>query len=409
MLAELAKEHIGLILAGVCLGLGMLLSAALRRKDHRTFVLGRAPALPVRALTTHDDAWLWGTLHCEQPLRCPWFEVDCVAYTYDIEVKRTERYRDSKGKMRTRTYWASVHSHSDQVPCELDDGERILLALPEAEIKALTSLETDYETSQRRHSASVLRPGDTVSALGVLREDHSFGPLSKVPLLVTYQTREQCIKSSASAENWLFFFSLLFPCVGVAVASGLLLDARVWPDWLVPAAIGLGFLIPQWWLMTYNRLVRLRQQVLAAEKQVSIELAMRRDLVPNLVAIIKAASGHENELLQDLTSLRTTGNLTAQIEGEEVARQTASQVLVLHEQYPDLKSDALYLDLHGRLWAIEEKIAHARGFWNDTVTEWNDRVQKIPSRLVASLAGMTPRPLFAAGDEVALPPQLELP
>ena len=70
---------------------------------------------------------------------------------------------------------------------------------------------------------------------------------------------------------------------------------------------------------------------------------------------------------------------------------------------------ALYLDLHGRLWAIEEKIAHARGFWNDTVTEWNDRVQKIPSRLVASLAGMTPRPLFAAGDEVALPPQLELP
>lgn len=409
MLAELSMEQIAVIVVGIGLVLGAVLSAALRRQDHRTFVFGRAPALPIRALTTHDDAWLRGTLHCQRPLHCPWFDVDCVAYRYAIEVERTQTYKDSEGKTQTRTYWQSVHSESDVVPCELDDGERILLALPEAELEALSTLGQDYETSRRRHSASVLRVGETVSALGVYREDGSFGPLKKVPLLVTYQTREQRVASSASSENWLFFFALLLPYASVTVASALLRDAQVWQDWLVPAAIGLSVLVPQWWLLTYNRLVRLRQQVLGAEKQVSIELAMRKDLVPNLVAVIEAASQHEKELLRDLTKTRTAGDLTAQIQGEEVARQAAFQVLGLHEQYPDLKTDALYLDLHARLWAIEEKIAHARSFWNDTVTEWNDRVQQVPSRLVASLAGMAPRPLFATADDVALPPQLELP
>ena len=113
-------------------------------------------------------------------------------------------------------------------------------------------------------------------------------------------------------------------------------------------------------------------------------------------------------MLLDPTDLRSGRSLDDQVRGEEGARRAASSVLALHERYPDLKTDALYLDLHQRLWTIEEKIAHARGFYNDTVTEWNDRTQQVPSKLVAAAAGMRAKRLFETGDEVELPPRLDL-
>ncbi|MCK5942056.1 MAG: LemA family protein, partial [Planctomycetes bacterium] len=104
--------------------------------------------------------------------------------------------------------------------------------------------------------------------------------------------------------------------------------------------------------------------------------------------------------------LRANRAIEDQVRREEQARGAAHAVLVLHERYPELRTDALYRDLHERLCTIEEKVAHARGFYNDTITEWNDRVEQVPSVLVAKLAGMAPRPLFAAGEEVDLPPRL---
>ena len=395
---------VGVLATGLILG--WLFAWQLRRQDLKTFLFARAPRLPVRTLSAHDDAWLRGTVQHQQPLRCPWFDVACVAYGYEVEEEKTEHYTDSDGKRQTRKTWETVHSSSDACRFTLNDGDPIVVALPEGTCEAQASLGTDYEYSDRRHSAWALSIGETVSAFGVLRDDDSFGPLRNVPLVVTFMTRAERVASSESAEGWLFFASVFSVFAGVTGFAGLLMKADQGPDWIVPASIGVAAASLQWALLTYNRLVRLRQQVRTAEQQISIELAQRTDLVPNLVAVVEAASAHERRLLEGLTALRSQRTLEQQVRQEERAREAAHDVLVLHERYPQLTSDALYRDLHERLWTIEEKIAHARGFYNDTVTEWNGRVQKVPSNLVAGLARMSTRALFAADEQVELPPRL---
>ncbi len=409
MLAEFTSAHagVGLVLAGALVG--WIFAWRLRKQDLQTFLFARAPLLPVRSLSAHDDAWLRGTAQSDDPLSCPWFGAASVAYGYSIEEKRTERYRDSDGRTRTRTRWVTVHSRAESIDFTLkDDGDCIDVALTSGECEAQRGLGTDYEHSRRRHCAWTLPVGATVSAFGVKRDDGSFGPLRNVPLLVTFETRNQRVRRSAAAEGWLFFAAQLFLFAGVVSGAGVLWEAARWQQWLLPVGLGLAAIAPQWALLTYNRLVRLRQQVRTAEKQISIELAQRAQLVPNLIAVVKAASRHEQELLTHLTAARSGGSLDDQVRGEEGARGAARAVLALHERYPDLKADALYCDLHARLWTIEEKVAHARGFYNDTVTEWNDRVQKVPSRLIAAAAGMRSKRLFETGDEVELPPRLDL-
>ncbi|MEQ1634035.1 MAG: LemA family protein, partial [Planctomycetota bacterium] len=115
---------------------------------------------------------------------------------------------------------------------------------------------------------------------------------------------------------------------------------------------------------------------------------------------------HEHELLESLAAIRSGGSVDARVQREGSAVAATRAVLMLHERYPQLRSDALYRDLHDRLWAIEEKLAHARTCYNDAVTEWNDRLQQFPSNLVASAAGHQAAAVFAAEVDESLPPRL---
>lgn len=405
MLAASDASVVAPVVAAVGILLGWLFATLLRRQDHQTFVLARAPQLPIRALAAHDDAWLRGVVVCAQPLTCPWFEMACVAYSYRIEREVKKTRRDDKGNTVTETSWETVHSDQRAVEFELDDGERLRVALPQGRNEAMQSFGQDYETSTLRHSASALPVGATVSVLGVLRDDRTFGPLAEVPLLVTAQTRDQRVQSSARSEGWLFGLALFCPFAAVAGAAAMLLQASG-PSWLLAIAIGFGVTLPQWWLLTFNRLVRLRQQVHTAQRQIDVDLAVRFDLVPNLVAVVRGAAAHERELLERLGAIRAGKDVDANVRAEASTLAVTRQILLLHERYPNLRSDALYRDLHERLWAIEEKVAHSRSFYNRVVTEWNDRIAKFPSSLVARSRGHREAPLFAAECDETLPPRL---
>jgi LemA protein len=385
---------------------GWAFATALRRRDHTTFVYARAPQLPVRALAAHDDAWLRGVVVSDTPLRCPWFGGACVAYEYQIERQVTHVRRDSKGNVRTETSWETVHSESLAIDFDLHDGETVRVALRQGRNEALAPLGTDYEGMNRRHSASVLPVGTTVSALGVLRDDRTFGPLAEVPLVVTRKTRADRVRASARSEGWFFFFAVFFPWAGCTGAAAALLGASSGVDWLPAAGIGLLAIAPLWWLLTHNRLIRLRQQVRTAQKQAHVELAMRAELVPNLVAVVQGHAAHERELLERLAGIRVGRDLDREVREERAVAGTMRGVLLLHERYPQLRSDALYRDLHERLWAIEEKLAHARGFYNEVVTEWNDRIAQFPSSLVAGACGYREAALFAAEIAEQMPPRL---
>ncbi|MGK0204428.1 MAG: LemA protein [Planctomycetota bacterium] len=388
--------------------LGCIFQWRLRRQDDHTWVLARAPELPIRALSVGDDAWLRGKVRSDNPLSCPWFDVACVSYHYEIEKKVTSTYKDSKGKRRRRTSWQTEATEQRDLSFELDDGERILVHFDGATNEALTPLQTSYETSRRRHSASVIRVGTTISVLGVTGEKNTFGRRREVPLLLTRKKPAARVRSSHGSESWLFFFCYFAPFLAGCVA-GALLAGDAWANSPSNIAItigtGLALAVPFWTLATYNRLVRLRQQVHAGFRQVDVDLAVRSGLIPNLVAVVKAACNHEQDLLTKLARIRTTGSAEEATEAEPNAAATARQVLLLHEAYPELRTDDVYRDLHERLWAVEEKLAHSRQLYNNIVREWNDRTQSFPAVMLAKLCGYREAPPFAR-DGASVPPPL---
>jgi LemA protein len=388
--------------------LGSLLLRATSRQDHKTWVLSRAPALPIRTLAVGDDAWVRGVVHCDEPLRCPHFDVPCVAYEYRREREHRWTTKDKDGKVTEHREWRTERSEDDARDFELDDGDRIVVRAEGADNEAGASLDTDYETSTLRHKATIVELGATLSVLGVKQDDGSLTGQREVPCLWTRQTRQERVRSSARSESSLFFFACLFGFLGGAGALAIEFSqlAAVAPArWALLVPAGLVTWLPIWWIGVWNRLVRLRQQVQAAFRQVDVDLSVRAALVPNLVAVVRAHAGHDRGLLAALSAIRAGGDPQAAAAGERAAAGAARAVLRLHESAPELRSDGLYRDLHDRLWAIEEKLAHTRQLYNDIATEWNDRIAQQPQGAVARLMKCRSAPLFA-GDDEALPPRL---
>jgi LemA protein len=382
--------------------LGWVLVRAMARQDHHTWVLARAPLLPIRALAVGDDAWLRGVVRTEAPLVCPHFGVDCVAFRYQREREHSWTTTDKDGKTEHHSEWRTEQSESEAIDFVLDDGDRILVRADDATNEALQGLRTDYETTTLRHSAHVLEVDARISVLGVKQDDGSLAGEREVPCLWTRATRERRVASSARSEGWLFFSACLLPFLGGAVAvawylSRVRFDGTPLRLWLLAAASGLCAMLPFWGIGAWNRLVRLRQQVRAAFRQVDVDLAVRAGLVPNLTGIVRGYAAHETSLLQSLAALRSGR--------DDDAEAAARSVLVLHERYPQLRADPLYRDLHDRLWALEEKLAHTRQLYNDIATEWNDRIAQFPQVAVARLMRCVPATLFA-GDDATLPPRL---
>lgn len=387
---------------------GSLLLRATSRQDHATWVLARAPSLPIRTLAVGDDAWVRGVVRCAEPLRCPHFDVPCVAFEYRREREHRWTTKDKDGKTIEHREWRTERSEDDAVDFELDDGDRILVRADGADNEAGDSLDTDYETSTLRHKAKIVELGATLSVLGVKQDDGALAGQREVPCLWTRQTREERVRGSARSESVLFFFACLFGFVGgagaLAIAFSQLADVAP-ARWALLLPAGLVTWLPIWWIGVWNRFVRLRQQVHAAFRQVDVDLSVRAALVPNLVAVVQSHAAHERGLLASLAAIRTGADPQAAAAGERAATGATRAVLLLHESAPELRSDALYRDLHDRLWAVEEKLAHTRQLYNDIATEWNDRIAQLPQGAVARLMKCRPAPLFA-GDDEPLPPRL---
>ncbi|HSJ29501.1 MAG TPA: LemA family protein [Acidimicrobiia bacterium] len=170
-------------------------------------------------------------------------------------------------------------------------------------------------------------------------------------------------------------------------------------------------LVIAWFVLTYNRLVVGRNRVDNAWGQVDVQLGRRNDLIPNLVETVKGYATHEQETFDRVIQAR---NQAQAARGPEEAAQADNlltgalrQLFALAEAYPDLKASDGFRDLQGQLTETEDKIAVARQIYNDTVLSHNNRVQTVPSNIVASLTGFETRPFFDAPESADRPPQVE--
>ncbi|MDN5924240.1 MAG: LemA family protein [Xanthomonadales bacterium] len=155
------------------------------------------------------------------------------------------------------------------------------------------------------------------------------------------------------------------------------------------------------WL--FNALVRLRNQVRVAWSDVDVQLQRRHDLVPTLVASVKAYAKHESQLLASITAERCAAMLVqtpaARSAPETAVARSLGHLMVLSEAYPELKASANFAQLTTELVEVENALQHARRFYNGSVREFNNAIESFPSVLVARTLAFKPAEFFAADNE----------
>ncbi|HRT43123.1 MAG TPA: LemA family protein, partial [Phycisphaerae bacterium] len=163
---------------------------------------------------------------------------------------------------------------------------------------------------------------------------------------------------------------------------------------VVVAVLLLAFL---WVIGTYNGLVRLRNQVKNAWAQIDVQLKRRHDLIPNLVETVKGYAKHERGTLDAVVQARAraTGAQTVddRIRSEGELSQALGRLMVVVEAYPDLKANQNFLALQEELTSTENKISFARQFYNDSVMQYNTRIESFPANVVAGSFAFQPATL----------------
>lgn len=151
-----------------------------------------------------------------------------------------------------------------------------------------------------------------------------------------------------------------------------------------------------WGILTYNRLVRLRNQVSEAWAGIDVQLQRRHELVPNLVATVKGYTQQESSALERVTRLRAQAvmPLSQRASEETGLSRSLERLFALAEAYPDLKASAGFQQLHASLVEIEEHLQYARRYYNGSVRDSNNAVESFPSLVVARLFGFRTADFF---------------
>jgi LemA protein len=170
--------------------------------------------------------------------------------------------------------------------------------------------------------------------------------------------------------------------------------------WIV---LGVIAVIVLYAIMAYNKLVALAQRVNQAFADVDVQLKQRSDLIPNLVETVKGYAAHEKGTLDAVIRARNAAIAAptpdAKVAAENVLTGTLRQLFALSESYPDLKANQNFQQLQTELSDIENKLAAARRFFNNTVNEYNAGIQQFPAVLFANSFGFRERQFFDLGEE----------
>ena len=180
--------------------------------------------------------------------------------------------------------------------------------------------------------------------------------------------------------------------------------------WIV---IGVVVVLLLAFMVIFNSLVRLRNQVKNAWAQIDVQLKRRYDLIPNLVDTVKGYVKHERGTLEAVTKARNLAQqasssgagVGARSKAEAGLSSALARLLVVVENYPDLKASQNFLALQEELTSTENKISFSRQYYNDSVLRYNNQTQVMPSNIVAGMTGFTASEFF----EITLPEEKKAP
>ncbi|MDO8297029.1 MAG: LemA family protein [Caulobacter sp.] len=155
----------------------------------------------------------------------------------------------------------------------------------------------------------------------------------------------------------------------------------------------------------YNRLVALNTRADQAFADIDVQLKQRHDLIPNLVETVKGYATHEKGTLEAVIAARnaatSAGSVADKVQAENTLTGALRQMFAVAEAYPDLKANTNFLSLQSELSDVENKLAAARRFFNNAVTEFNAARLSFPAVLLAGMFGFNARALFDLGEQRA--------
>jgi LemA protein len=170
----------------------------------------------------------------------------------------------------------------------------------------------------------------------------------------------------------------------------------------------------------YNRIQTLDEQVNGFEGQIKVQLQRRADLVPNLVNTVKGYAAQEEKVLREVTEARASVGriqITPELASDPAKLQefqkaqgelsgALSRLLVVSENYPDLKSNQNFLALQSQLEGTENRITVARNKFINAVQQYNTKVRSVPSNFTAMIFGYKTKPSFTVANEaqISVPP-----
>lgn len=398
--------------------------------DRRRRVYADLEAVPAAAVYAGRNEVKGRAWH-PMPTTAHQSRIPCVVWRYELAEERKETKADSEGKKTTSKVWTTIDTKTGERPHFdlVDASGSVRITLERASVSHRQLLREEFEvpdprsfferlfdfgdnrTGRYRHTETGIAIGDDVfvsgeaSLRGDIIEPHiDHGK----PFVVS-------TRSEDSHRSWLGFVTIAL--LVIAVLTGGLAGRSIDGGWGLPvfvgttlALIGSGLLIS-----LYNRLQGQVQSAARAWSLIDVQLARRHDLIPQLATVAEGLADHERSVFE--TTAKQRSSLAGQAPTEETvawadreaAEQTdrLRQLLVVIEDHPELKADEAMLELQRQIADAENRIAHTREFYNDSVTLLRSQRQTFPGLLVARIADRRRFALFTADGFERTVPEIE--
>lgn len=179
---------------------------------------------------------------------------------------------------------------------------------------------------------------------------------------------------------------------------------------LVVVGVVLLFIV-MWGFGSYNTMVTMNENVNGKWGQVENQLQRRGDLIPNLVNTVKGYASHEQAAIQAVADARAklagAKAPADKIQANGQLDSALSRLLMVTENYPNLKADKQFKQLMDELSGTENRLAVARKDYNESIQVYNTKIKHMPSSLIAGLGGFTEKPYFKAEEAAKAVPQVK--
>lgn len=152
----------------------------------------------------------------------------------------------------------------------------------------------------------------------------------------------------------------------------------------------------------YNGLVAVKNNILKAWGNIDVLLKQRHDELPKLIKTCEAYMSYEKETLSKIIALRNAAQgasgVAAKAESEGQITAALRQLFALAENYPELKAQSSFQQLQGRISELENQIADRREFYNESVNNYNIRIQSFPDSIIAAMIGLAAQEMFQVAE-----------